>query len=391
MTKNLCEAFILQWTGNSCICYYLYTVYVLLKCDPEVRKSIHDNSDKVMNFLIKNDVIVLDSYANCVSSPLDFTLIPNFIFIRLLVFFVFSVLLNSDQKMHSAEEVNESQVLSGQPLITKISKNVNGVLQASSVVNSLPDLCAEIQALKSLLSGQFSNLVSQVSDLKDKMESIEERVTAAVEDKLRHHLQEIDRKISEKDKIITDLTNRVATLEARPDTSREMEILEEKLDEMEAQMICDNLVLSGPALPAPQPNEDTRNIGRDLVERFNIGCGQLDKNEYRRIGESKHAQWFCSRCEGSFKNLKAENKRLKKQYDELRDDFIELQDTVDEFKNEIRALVDDNKIGTGQLTREEVREEIMSEVKEIREKGKRKTNIVIFNIKESTKDDSNVN
>lgn len=125
---------------------------------------------------------------------------------------------------------------------------------------------------------------------------------------------------------------------------------------------------------------------------FHNGCAKISKEQSKVLNEVSGCKWFCGRCKGRQRNLQNENSKLREKYEEVRNRLENFELIISSLKDEISKLT--NKIGQGRdetvgITLEEVRNEVREEFKEQHEKEKRKNNIVMYNIKESTKNEYN--
>ena len=121
---------------------------------------------------------------------------------------------------------------------------------------------------------------------------------------------------------------------------------------------------------------------------FHIGCVKVSKEQYKVLQEISCCSWFCGRCIGKQKNLVIENNRLKERYEEVKERLESLENIMGNLREEIRNLTSSLGQGrAGAVTLEQVRSEVREEIKEQAEKEKKKNNIVIYNVQESSKTD----
>lgn len=124
---------------------------------------------------------------------------------------------------------------------------------------------------------------------------------------------------------------------------------------------------------------------------FHIGCGNVHRKLFdaRQQYNSGNDHWFCDGCRCKFKNLKSDNDRLRQENKTMRDRMNNIEQTVDSLRVEIQNLTQtigqkNTSVGLDFRASEEAREDIRQEIKELWEKEKKKDNIVIYNIREST-------
>ena len=119
---------------------------------------------------------------------------------------------------------------------------------------------------------------------------------------------------------------------------------------------------------------------------YHNSCAKVSKDQCKVLQEISGCSWYCGRCSGKQKNLITENSRLRERYEEVKDRLESLEIIMGDLREEIRNLTANVGQGrSGSLTLEEVRNEVREEIKEQNEREKKKNNIVMYNIEESTK------
>lgn len=142
---------------------------------------------------------------------------------------------------------------------------------------------------------------------------------------------------------------------------------------------------------------------------FHAGCEKVGLEEYKILQVSKITKWFCRKCDGRYRTLKQENrslreeqkawqekyKKLEREYERNREENTRQKERVDVMEGKVEGKIGGLEADITNL-RQEVRRSgvangvdsegiktlIKEEIIEIREKEKRKENLIVHNMPE---------
>ena len=114
---------------------------------------------------------------------------------------------------------------------------------------------------------------------------------------------------------------------------------------------------------------------------YHAGCEKVSVEFYKALQKCDEEQWYCKLCRSEIKQLDERIKTLAKENKELKVRIQALEEKWELFKEELKEE-------TVKCTMERVSQEMEKHLEEMEERSKRKNNIVLYNVPESTKEDS---
>ncbi len=109
---------------------------------------------------------------------------------------------------------------------------------------------------------------------------------------------------------------------------------------------------------------------------FHIGCEKVKKDEYEQLKELvDKAHWFCRQCSGQFKSVKRDYHALREENKALKQDNQTLKNKLEEIEKKLETI-------QVQIVKD-IKEQVMEEIKE-EDRERRKCNLVIYNLQETT-------
>ena len=129
---------------------------------------------------------------------------------------------------------------------------------------------------------------------------------------------------------------------------------------------------------------------------FHAGCGKCSQSLYRVLQEEKEQLWFCQACKSGVVQNCAEVKRLKDENRIMKQHMQELEEKYDELTKNMKKSDDGWKVKEGSIVDKAVKEAVMRmeqlleeserQREEREDKERRRKNLIVFNMPESTKE-----
>ena len=118
---------------------------------------------------------------------------------------------------------------------------------------------------------------------------------------------------------------------------------------------------------------------------YHLKCSKISKATYELLNKNDDLQWRCIKCKKEFEMMKSRMEELKEENKILQEKLSVLEDKFDSLKEEIKNEI---VIEIGNKIVDEVKKtvsESLRVVKDTEDKKNRESNIIMYNVKESTK------
>jgi len=119
---------------------------------------------------------------------------------------------------------------------------------------------------------------------------------------------------------------------------------------------------------------------------FHCGCEKVSNKLYRTMGEEDAAFWCCRGCRRNVRGMKEENKVLRQENKTLRLENEKLRLRISAIEERVDAVKEEiiNEVKV-EVTRG-IQDEIVNRLKQEEEKKKRECNLILYNLRESEKE-----
>ena len=124
----------------------------------------------------------------------------------------------------------------------------------------------------------------------------------------------------------------------------------------------------------------TDSTATDVTHGSTPGCQKVSAELYRILQKYEEEKWFCKKCHSEIKQLDGRIRDLQMENKDLKERVHSLEQKWELFKEELKEE-------TVKCTMERVSHEMNKHMEELEERNKRKNNVVLYNVPESTKED----